>query len=85
MSSPTPELIRSMKDRLGVTYALNEEQKKAVLSRMDALSAEQIEQIFLIVEDFERKIERDFWGYSETQEQQSEKRTIEDLLDAFPS
>ena len=85
MSSPTPELIRSMKDRLGVTYALNEEQKKAVLSRMDALSAEQIEQIFLIVENFERKIERDFWGYSETQEQQSEKRTIEDLLDAFPS
>ena len=83
MTAPTPELIESLKDRLKITYALDEIQKQEILWYIDSLESEQIEAIFDTLAEHERLITKDSLNYEETNEQTTDKTSVEQELDEF--
>lgn len=81
MTLPTPELVQSLKERLKITYALDETQKQEILWYIDSLQTEQIEAIFDTIAGHERLIVKDSLNYEETNQQTTDKISVEQELD----
>ncbi len=82
MTSTTDlELFAFFEKRLSSTYALNEDQKKEILSHSDELNAERMANILKIITEYENIIEKDSRSHLENEDREADRIAVREMLD----
>lgn len=76
-----PELYDFFKKRLNSTYALNEVQKKEILTHSDELDAERMANILKIITEYENIIEKDSRSHLENEDREADRLAVREMLD----